>query len=261
MQVKSPDFKDFKAPELKDLEHSPQPLVAEFLGTLLLVFFGVGAAVLSGEYVGTLGIALTFGFVMLALAYSIGAISGSHVNPAVTLGMLMAKRIDLETAVKYWIAQIVGAIVGAAILFLVAKQVPGLKTSEAFGSNGFGDRSAVHINTGGAFVAELVLTFLFVYVVLAVTHKIAVTGFDGLPIGIALATVHLVGIPLTGTSVNPARSIGPAIFAGGAALSQLWLFIVAPLIGGVLAAVVHMLTHPQPNVAADAQEAGSRETV
>ncbi|GAA2592652.1 MIP family channel protein [Streptomyces axinellae] len=233
--------------QLRNLEDKPQPLAAEFLGTLLLVFFGVGAAVLAAEYVGTLGIALTFGFVMLALAYAIGPISGSHVNPAVTLGMLLAGRIDLEMAVKYWIGQIVGGIAGAALLFLVAKQVPGLRTSETFGSNGFGDRSAVHINTGGAFVAELILTFLFVYVVLAVTHKVAVIGFDGLPIGIALATAHLVGIPLTGTSVNPARSIGPALFAGGAALTQLWLFIVAPLVGAGIAAYVHMITHPRPN--------------
>ncbi|GEB53419.1 MULTISPECIES: MIP family channel protein [Streptomyces] len=236
--------------QLRTLEDEPQPVVAEFVGTLLLVFFGVGAAVLAAEYVGTLGIALTFGFVLLALAYAIGPISGSHVNPAVTLGMLMAGRIHLEMAVKYWIAQIVGGIVGAALLFLVAKQVPGLKTSETFGSNGFGDRSAVGINTGGAFVAELILTFLLVYVVLAVTHRVAVVGFDGLPIGIALATVHLVGIPLTGTSVNPARSIGPALFAGGAAITQLWMFIVAPLVGAALAAYVHKLTHPQPNVPA-----------
>ncbi|MDJ1132256.1 MIP family channel protein [Streptomyces iconiensis] len=244
MQVKQ--FQPDSA-QLRSLEDKPQPLAAEFLGTLLLVFFAVGAAVLAGEYIGTLGIALAFGFTLLALAYSIGPISGAHVNPAVTLGMLLARRIDLEMAVKYWIAQIVGGIAGAALLFLVAKQVPGLQTSETFGSNGFGDRSALHINAAGAFIAELVLTFLLVYVVLAVTHKVAVVGFDGLPIGIALATIHLIGIPVTGTSVNPARSIGPAIFAGGAALTQLWMFIVAPLVGGALAAVVHSITHPQPN--------------
>lgn len=230
---------------IESTEQEPQPYAAEFLGTLLLVFFAVGAAVLAGEYIGSLGIALAFGFTMLALAYAIGPISGCHLNPAVTLGMLAAKRMDLQEAVKYWIAQVVGGIVGAALLFLVAKQVPGLKTSDAFGSNGFGDRSAVQINGAGAFIAEVVLTFLFVYVVLSVTHKIAMVGFDGLPIGLALAVVHLIGIPLTGTSVNPARSIGPAFFAGGAALTQLWLFIVAPLIGAVIAAVVHRITHPQ----------------
>lgn len=225
-----------------------RPLAVEFLGTLLLVFFGVGSAVVAGEYIGTLGIALTFGLVLLALAYALGAISGCHVNPAVTLGMLMARRIDLATSVRYWVAQVVGALVGALLLFLVAVQVPGLETSEKFGSNGFGDRSAVQINTFGALVAEIVLTFLLVFVVLAVTHRVAVTGFDGLPIGMALAVVHLVGIPLTGTSVNPARSIGPALFAGGAALTQLWLFLVAPLIGGALAALAHRFTHPQDEV-------------
>ncbi|MGI5351213.1 MIP family channel protein [Streptomyces sp. CA-250714] len=245
MQVKSP--LQASPEQLRDLEDKPQPIAAEFLGTLLLVFFGVGAAVLAAEYVGSLGIALTFGFVLLALAYAIGPISGSHVNPAVTLGMFLAGRLDLELAIKYWVAQFVGGIAGAALLFLVATQVPGLETSGSFGSNGFGARSAVHINTGGAFVAEVILTFLLVYVVLAVTHKVAVVGFDGLPIGIALAVVHLVGIPLTGTSVNPARSLGPAVFAGGAALTQLWLFIVAPLVGAAVAAYVHIITHPQPN--------------
>ncbi|MFH9422175.1 MIP family channel protein [Streptomyces sp. NPDC017529] len=232
-------------------------VVSEFLGTLLLVFFAVGSAVLAGEYIGTFGIALAFGFTLLALAYALGPISGSHLNPAVTLGMLLARRITPRAAAEYWIAQLLGGIVGAALLFLVAKQVPGLKTSEAFGSNGWGDRSAVHINLGGAFVAEIVLTFLLVFVVLAVTHKVAVVGFDGLPIGMALAVVHLVGIPLTGTSVNPARSIGPALFAGGGALSQLWLFIVAPLIGGALAAVVHQITHPpqEPKLVADERAA------
>ncbi|MEW1661144.1 MULTISPECIES: aquaporin [unclassified Streptomyces] len=222
-----------------------RPVVSEFLGTLLLVFFAVGAAVLAGEYIGTFGIALAFGFVMLALAYALGPISGCHINPAVTLGSLLAKRITVRTAVEYWVAQILGGIVGAALLFLVAKQVPGLQTHGAFGTNGWGDRSAVHINLGGAFVAEIVMTFFFVFVFLGVTHNTALTGFAGLAVGIALGTVHLLGIPLDGTSVNPARALGPAIFAGGAAITQVWLFILAPLIGGALAAVVHQVTHPQ----------------
>ncbi len=217
--------------------------LCEFLGTLLLVFFAVGSAVLGAEYIGTMGIALAFGFTLLALAYALGPISGCHINPAVTLGMLCARRIDARTAGAYWIAQFLGGIAGAALLFLLAKQVPGLETAETFGSNGYGDRSAVHLNMGGAFLAEVVLTFLLVFVVLAVTHRVAVVGFDGLPIGLALAVIHLVGIPLTGTSVNPARSLGPALFAGGAALSQLWLFLVAPLAGGIIAALVHQLTH------------------
>ncbi|KIZ17653.1 aquaporin [Streptomyces natalensis] len=235
-------------------------LVAEFLGTLLLVFFGVGAAVLAGEYIGTFGIALAFGFVMLALAYALGPISGCHINPAVTLGMLLARRIGVRTAAEYWIAQLLGAIVGSALLFLVAKQVPGLGTHDAFGTNGWGDRSAVHLNLGGAFVAEIVMTFLFVFVVLSVTHRVAVLGFGGLAIGLALGTVHLIGVPLDGTSVNPARSIGPALFAGGGAIAQLWLFILAPLIGGALAAVVHQITHPPHEPRQIADEAATDES-
>jgi aquaporin Z len=216
----------------------------EFLGTLLLVFFAVGAAALSAEFIGTLGIALTFGFVMLAVAYAVGPVSGSHINPAVTAGMLVARRITLRTAVEYWVAQFLGGIVGAALLLLVAKQVPGFQTHGAFGTNGYGYRSAVGINIFGAFVTEMILTFLFVFVVLSVTHRIAVVGFDGLPIGMALAVVHLIGIPLTGTGVNPARSFGPALFAGAPALTQVWLFLVAPPIGAVLAALAHEVTHP-----------------
>jgi aquaporin Z len=221
-----------------------RPVVCEFLGTLLLVFFAVGAAVLSGEFIGTLGIAFSFGLVLLALAYAVGPISGSHVNPAVTLGMLVARRITVRTAVEYWIAQFAGAIVGAALLLLVAEQVPGLHRHGAFGTNGYGYRSAVGINIFGAFVAEMILTFLLVFVVLSVTHRIAVVGFDGLPIGMVLVVIHLIGIPLTGTGVNPARSLGPALFAGSPALTQLWLFLIAPPIGAVLAALVHEVTHP-----------------
>ncbi|MEI7031901.1 aquaporin [Streptomyces pratensis] len=221
-------------------------VVSEFLGTSLLVFFGVGSAALAAEYLGTVGIALAFGFTLLALAYALGPVSGCHVNPAVTLAVYGTGRIGLRAAVERWAAQIFGAIVGAAVLLLLAKQIPGLRTSGEFGTNGFGDRSAVGVTIGGAFLAEVVLTFLFAYVFLAVTHKVAVVGFDGLPIGLALAVVHLVGIPLTGASVNPARSLGPALFAGGAALSQLWLFLLAPLVGGALAAYVHRLTHPAP---------------
>ncbi|GAA4666572.1 MIP family channel protein [Streptomyces buecherae] len=238
-----------------DTRLETRTVISEFAGTLLLVFFAVGSAVLAADYIGTVGIALTFGFTLLALAYALGPISGCHVNPAVTLGMLVAGRISPRTAIEYWIAQLLGGIAGAAILFLLAKQVPGLKTSGAFGSNGYGDRSAVHINTGGAFLAEVMLTFLLVFVVLAVTHKVAVVGFDGLPIGLALAVVHLVGIPLTGTSVNPARSFGPAIFAGTDALAQFWLFLIAPLVGAALAAVCHQFTHPRSGDLLDRERA------
>ncbi|TVL93086.1 MIP family channel protein [Streptomyces sp. SAJ15] len=219
--------------------------LSEFVGTLLLVFFGVGSAVLGARYLGTTGIALAFGFTMVGLSYALGRISGCHLNPAITLGVLMARRIELRTAIEYWIAQIVGAIVGAALLFLVAKQVPDLKTSGAFGSNGYGDRSAVSMDAGGAFLAEVVLTFLLVFVFLSVTQTVLVGGFDPLPIGLTLAVVTMVGVPLTGASVNPARSLGPGIFAGGDAMAQFWLFLIAPLVGGALAALVHQYIHAQ----------------
>ncbi|WP_037576110.1 MIP family channel protein [Phaeacidiphilus oryzae] len=220
-------------------------IFCEFLGTALLVFFAVGSAVISAQFIGTFGIALAFGFVLMALVYAIGPVSGCHVNPAVTMGALVARRIDLITAACYWVAQFVGGIAGAALLYLLAHQVPGLTTHDAFGSNGYGDRSSVHLSQGGAFLAEVVLTFLLVWVVLSVTHRVSLYKFAGLAIGVSLTVIHLVGIPLTGTSVNPARSLGPAIFAGGGALSQLWLFIVAPLIGGVIAALVAEVTHPR----------------
>ncbi|MEO3754604.1 aquaporin [Streptomyces sp. B6B3] len=240
---------------LRDWQPGQQPLAGELVGTFALVFFGVGSVVLASEYIGSFGIALAFGFTLLVLMYAIGPVSGCHVNPAVTLGMLLAGRIDSRTAGGYWLAQLVGAFAGAALLFLLAHQVPGLETSESFGSNGWGDRSAVGLNVGGAIIAEIMLTSLLVFVYLSVTYPrpegagggaaVAVAGFDGVPVGLALAAVHLVGNPLTGTSVNPARSIGPAFFAGGQALAQLWLFIVMPLVGAALGVLAHLLLHPR----------------
>ncbi|MDT0269964.1 aquaporin [Streptomyces sp. DSM 44915] len=227
----------------------PQTLVAELLGTLVLVFFAVGSAVLAGEFVGSLGIALTFGFVLLGLTYTLGPISGAQLNPAVTLALLLAGRLGPRAAVAYWVAQVVGAVVGAALLFLVAHQVPGLKTGEAFGSNGYGHRSAVGLSIAGSFVAEVMLTALLVFVYLSVSRRgtLALRPLDGLPVGLTLAAVSLVGIPLTGASVNPARSIGPALFAGGDALVQLWLFVLAPLVGAAIAVLAHRLTHREPH--------------
>lgn len=218
-------------------------VVSEFVGTALLVFFAVGSAVLGAEYIGTVGIALAFGFTLIALTYGLGRISGCHVNPAVTLGVLLARRIELRTAVEYWLAQLLGTIVGSALLLLLAKQVPALEISGAFGSNGYGDRSAVHMDAGGAFLAEVMLTFLLVFVYLAVTRTVAVGGLEPLPIGLVLTVVTLVGVPLTGASVNPARSLGPGMFAGGDAMEQYWLFLIAPLVGAALAALVHRFTH------------------
>ena len=228
-------------------------LVAEALGTACLVFFAVGTATLSFGFAltgpsltaGVVTTALAFGLVLLALAYALGPISGCHVNPAVTLGFLVSRRITLVEATEYWAAQIVGGILGAAVLRGMFASAKGYSTkSNGLGADGFGSKSMVHLGAGGAFLAEAVLTFLFVFVVLAVTRKAAWPQLGGVAIGLALTTVHLIGIPLTGTSVNPARSIGPALFVGGSALSQLWLFILAPLVGAVAAALLGAYLYP-----------------
>jgi aquaporin Z len=225
-------------------------LFAELLGTALLVFFGVGAATLSFGFkldggstaAGIVVTALAFGLVLLALVYTIGPVSGCHVNPAVTIGFVVSKRISLNDALGYWIAQFVGGIVGALALWAVfsgssqySRKVTGL------GTDGWGSHSIIGLNGGGAFAAEVILTFLFVLVVLAATSHVASAGFAGLAIGMSLTVVHLIGIPLTGTSVNPARSLGPALIVGGDALNQVWLFILAPLVGGIVAAVVWLV--------------------
>ena len=216
---------------------------AEAVGTFVLVFGGVGTAVIAGEAVGALGVAFAFGLSLLAMAYAIGPVSGCHINPAVTLGLLVARRIGIPEAVSYWIAQVVGAIVAAALLLVIAKaRAGGYDTAaEGFGANGYGDHSPEGYGLGAALVAEIVLTSFLVFTVLAATDRIASVAFAGIPIGLVLVLIHLVGIPITNTSVNPARSIGPALFVGGWALEQLWLFIVAPLAGAVVGAAVHRL--------------------
>jgi aquaporin Z len=232
-------------------------LVAEFLGTALLVFVAVGAAVTGIESVGAFGVALAFGVTLLALAYAIGPVSGCHINPAVTLGVLLSKGMTAAEAGAYWVVQFAGGIAGAAVLQLLTSSF-GDVTDEtgALGANDYG----VTVSLGGAFVLEVLLTFVFVAVVLLVTGKSAAPGFAGLAIGLALTAVHLVGIPLTGTSVNPARSLGPALFAGGEPLQHVWLFILAPLVGAALAVpVVRLLAVPTlKGAAADADETGAQ---
>jgi aquaporin Z len=209
--------------------------LAEGVGTFILVFFAVGAAVFGIQTIGKLGVAVAFGFVLLALAYAIGPVSGCHVNPAVTLGLLMRKGITMREAVTYWIAQVIGGIVAAALLKLMVSGFGGATDETgALGTNEYGKT----VSLGGAMVIEVVMTFLLVLVVLLVTSRAAAPGFAGLAIGLVLTVIHLVGIPLDGTSVNPARSIGPALFNGGTPLSQLWVFIVFPLVGGAVAALV-----------------------
>lgn len=209
--------------------------LAEAVGTSILVFFAVGSAIFGIKTIGPLGVALAFGFVLLALAYSIGPVSGCHVNLAVTLGVLIRKGITVSEAVAYWVAQVVGAIVAAAVLKLMVSGFGGATDETGgLGANDYGKA----VTLGGAFLLEIILTFLLVFVVLLVTGRAAAPGFAGLAIGLVLTVIHLVGIPLDGTSVNPARSIGPALFNGGDSLTHLWLFIVAPMIGGAIAAFV-----------------------
>ena len=223
-------------------------LVAEAIGTFLLVFFAVGVATLSFgfEMTGTsrsAGVAVTalaFGLVLLGLAYALGPISGCHVNPAVTLGFVVSGRMPVAEGIQYWIAQFVGGVTGALALWGVFSGSPRYsRPTTGLGADGYGRQSMVHLNIAGSFGAEVLLTLLFVFVILAVTSKIGAPGFAGLVIGLTLTLVHLIGIPLTGTSVNPARSLGPALVVGGTALRQVWLFLVAPLVGGALAAVLY----------------------
>jgi aquaporin Z len=208
--------------------------VAEFIGTFALVLFGCGAAVLGGDHVGQLGIALAFGFAIVAMAYGIGPVSGCHVNPAVSLAAFVAGRMSVKEMAVYWVAQFLGAIAGAAVLLFIAGSI-----TNGLGQNGWGPGYGGGFGVEAAFVFEVVMTALFVIVILGSTGTDAAPGFAGLGIGIALAVIHIVGIQVTGVSVNPARSLGPAVFVGGQAMAQLWLFFVAPAIGAVLGALLY----------------------
>ncbi len=214
---------------------------AESLGTFVLVFGGVGAAVIAGEAIGALGVALAFGLSLLAMAYAVGPISGCHINPAVTLGLLVSRRIDVREAARYWIAQLAGALLAAAVLAIIVKARSGGYdfSEQGFGANGYGSHSPEGYPVGAVFLVEVVLTAILVFTVLAATDRLASVAFAGIPIGLVLALVHLVGIPVDNTSVNPARSFGPAVFVGDWALEQLWLFILAPLVGGLLGSLLH----------------------
>lgn len=211
--------------------------ICEFIGTAVLVLFGCGSAAIAGGNLGTLGIALAFGLSIIAMAYVIGNISGCHINPAVSLSMLINKKMSLKDFCLYVVAQVLGAIVGIALLFAILK-CSGMDVTN-LGQNGYGDASSVGINMGGAFLVETILTFVFIYTILGVTSDETKSSIAGIVIGLTLAFVHIMGIPLTGTSVNPARSLAPAIFLGGRAIAQVWVFIVAPFVGSALAAFTY----------------------
>lgn len=219
--------------------------VAEILGTFWLVFGGVGSAVLSGKFldvgIGLHGVSLAFGLSVMTMAYAIGHISGCHLNPAVSLGLALGKRFPMREVPTYVAAQVAGAILGAGVLFLIASGRPGFDVSAGFGANGYAQHSSGGYGLEAGFIAEFVLTFVFLMVILGATDRRAPAGFAPIAIGLALTLIHLIAIPVTQVSVNPARSTGPALFVGGWAIEQLWLFWVAPLSGGALAGIAYPL--------------------
>jgi aquaporin Z len=219
--------------------------ITEFVGTFILVFFGVGSAVFGLNEIGAVGVALAFGLVLLALAYAIGPVTGCHVNPAVTLGVLMRGGITLVEAIEYWVAQFLGGIAAAAVIKLLTSGFG--KVKDQTGTLGANDWDGT-ITARGDFLFEVILTFLLVLVVILVTGRAATPGFAGLAIGLTLTVIHLVGIPVDGTSVNPARALGPARFEGGTALSHVWLYLIAPPIGGVIAALISPALAPREPV-------------
>ncbi|WP_282181836.1 aquaporin [Aliiroseovarius marinus] len=214
--------------------------VAEFIGTMTLVLFGCGAAVIAGGDIGLTGISFAFGLALIGMAYGIGNVSGCHINPAVTIGAVIAGRLPSSKALTYILSQLAGAVAGAAILYIIATGKGGGYdvTASGLGQNGWGAGYLGEYNMVSAFVFELVATFLFVVVILGATGAGAPAAVAGMAIGLTLVVIHLVGINVTGVSVNPARSFGPALFAGGHAMGQLWLFIVAPVLGATAAGVL-----------------------
>lgn len=211
--------------------------ISELIGTMVLVLFGCGSAAIAGSMLGNVGIALAFGLSIVAMAYVIGDISGCHINPAVSIGMWIDGRLETKDLVMYIVFQCIGAIIGIGLLAVIINSAPTLGgyTATGLGQNGFGAASSVGLNVTGAIIVEIILTFVFVFTVLGVTKKAENGAVAGIVIGLTLAFVHIMGIPLTGTSVNPARSIAPALFIGGQALQQVWVFIVAPIIGAIIA--------------------------
>lgn len=219
---------------------------AELIGTFVLVFVGVGTVVFDGGTVGVLGIGLAFGLALLAMCYAIGPISGCHINPAVTLGALVSRLIGPKDAIGYVAAQVIGGVLGAAAVLTIAKGSGGgyLPSATGFASNGYGGHSPGHYGLSACFLTEVLLTALLVFTVLGSTHAKAHIGFGGLAIGLVLVVIHYVGVPITNLSANPARSIATAVFTGGWAVEQLWLFIVAPLVGGIVAAIAYAIIRP-----------------
>ncbi len=218
---------------------------AEFIGTFWLVFGGCGSAVLAAAFpslgIGFLGVSLAFGLTLLTMAFAIGHISGCHINPAVSVGLVVGKRFPAKELLPYVVAQVLGGVLGSAVLYMIASGKEGFSLAGGFAANGYGEHSPGHYALASCLTAEVVLTFMFLIIILGATDKRAPQGFAPIPIGLGLALVNIVGIPVTNMSVNPARSTGPALFVGGWALEQLWLFWVAPIVGAALAGVVYSI--------------------
>jgi len=225
-------------------------LAAEAIGTFWLTFGGCGSAVIAAAFpgvgIGLLGVSLAFGLTVVTMAYAIGHISGCHLNPAVTVGLAAGGRFPPGQIIPYIVAQVFGGIVAGALLYFIASGAPGFDIANGMASNGYGDHSPGHYSLVSCFVTEVVMTMLFLFIIMGATHGRAPVGSAPLAIGLALCLIHLVSIPITNTSVNPARSTGPAIFVGGWALQQLWLFWLAPLIGGALGGVVYRWLSSEP---------------
>lgn len=219
-----------------------KPIAAELIGTMVLVLVGPGTAILAVDAMGTLGVALAFGFVLAAMAYTIGHVSGCHINPAVTLGFLLTKKIDAATAAYYVVAQVIGALAGGLLLY-IATEGGDLDKTGVFAANGWGDTLGSPFGLGSTIVIEIVFTAILVFVVLSTTTRGFPAGFGGLAAGLTLAMIHLATIPVDNTSVNPARSIGVVFFAGGDHIGQIWAFIVFPLIGAAVGVGAWMLVH------------------
>lgn len=228
--------------------------IAEFIGTFWLVFGGCGSAVLAAAFpnlgIGFAGVALAFGLTVLTMAFAIGHISGCHLNPAVSVGLVVGKRFPASNLLAYVIAQVAGGIAGAAVLYVIASGKAGFDLAGGFASNGYGAHSPGGYSMTAGLTAEVVLTFMFLMIILGATDRRAPQGFAPIAIGLGLTLIHLIGIPVTNLSVNPARSTGPAVFAGGWALEQLWLFWLAPILGAAIAGVVY------PAMAGEAEEKG-----
>ena len=226
---------------------------AEFIGTFWLVFGGCGSAVLAAAFpslgIGFVGVALAFGLTVLTMAYAIGHISGCHLNPAVSAGLVVGKRFPVSELPMYVVAQVLGAVAGSGVLYLIASGKEGFSLAGGFAANGYGAHSPGGYALGAAMAAEVVLTFMFLMIILGATDRRAPQGFAPIAIGLGLTLIHLIGIPVTNTSVNPARSTGPALFVGGWALEQLWLFWLAPIVGAVLAGVVYSVFAEAPEAA------------